>query len=174
MVSKLAAITILPMLLVGGVVANSSILVVTVHEAGGTDITVPVPLAVAQVALAFAPDEAKRVEIPEIAEYLPYLEQIVSELERVPDTVLVEVRDRGDHVTVAKEDDFLRVRVREDGDASVDVSIPLSTVRGIVAAYDAEDGVLHGTRVIGALRASPSGTLVHVRDDRDEVKVRMW
>ena len=63
MITKLAALTLLPMLLVGGAVMNASVLVVDVQEAGGTHIVVPVPLALAQLALAFAPAEIKRVDM---------------------------------------------------------------------------------------------------------------
>lgn len=176
MVTKLAAITLLPMFLVGGVVANSSILLVSVHDGNeGVRFTVPVPLTLAQVALAFAPDEIKRVDIPpEVVRYFPYLDRVVSELERIPDTLLVEVEDHGDHVQVYKEGETLRVRVRERADTSVDVNVPLATVRAVVDAYDVDGGYFRTSRLVGALRAAPSGDLVHVLDRDEEVRVRMW
>lgn len=175
MVTKLAALVLLPAVLIGGVVANSSIIIVNVDEGpGGTSIMVPVPLALVQIALAFAPDEIKRIEVPEVAEYLPYLDRFVTALEPVPDALLVEVEDTGDHVRVSKEGDLIKVSVREDGDERVDVSIPLSMLRGILNAYDTQGGYFRTSRLVGALRAAPSGDLVHVVDGSDEVRVRMW
>lgn len=176
MITKLAAITVLPMLLVGGVVANSSVLLVDVDEGEtGTRIMIPVPLAVAQVALAFAPDHIKRLEVPEEASrYLPYLDRIVGELERIPDALLVDVEDGTDHVQLYKEGDTIRVRVRERSDTRVDVNVPLAMVRAVVDAYDAEGGYFRASRLVGALRAAPSGDLVHVLDGQEEVRIRMW
>jgi hypothetical protein len=180
MIVKLAALTMLPMLLVGGVVMNSSVMVVSVHEAGGTNITVPVPLALAQVVMAFAPDEIKYVDIEhaddEVARYWPYLERIVDELGNIPDAVLVEVEDGNDHVIVAKDGDVLRVSVDEGNGSgeTVRVNVPLSMVSAMLDAYDKETGTLRTSRLVGALRAAPSGELVHVLDGRDEVSIRMW
>ena len=53
MVTKLAALALLPTVLVGGVVMNTSVLIVDVKD-DDVHITVPVPLALAQVVLAFA------------------------------------------------------------------------------------------------------------------------
>lgn len=177
---KLAALTMLPMLLVGGVVMNASVLVVSVHEAGGTSITIPVPLALAQVAMAFAPDDVKYVDIEqaddEVARYWPYLERIVAELGDIPDAVLVEVEDGNDHVIVAKEGDLLRISVDEGKGSgeTVRVNVPLAMVSAMLEAYDEETGRLRTSRLVGALRAAPSGELVHVLDGRDEVSIRMW
>lgn len=176
MLSKLAAVTVLPMLLVGGVVANSSIMLVQVHEPHeGLNITVPVPLALAQLATVFAPDELKRLELPrEAVQYLPYLSRFVDELEQLPDVLLVEVEDRSDHVKIYKREGVLRVEVREDRGATVDVNIPLATVRGIVDAIDVDTRTLHASRVVGALRAAPSGEFVNVVDGEERVRIRMW
>ena len=176
MLTKLAALTILPTLLVGGVVMNASVMLVDVNEGhGGMHLVIPVPLSLAQMALAFAPDEAKRVAIPEEAgRFFPYLDRIVAELENAPNALLVEVVDGGDHVTIYKEDGVLRIEVDESGDAHVRVNVPLAAVRAIVAAYDADSGYLHTSRVVGALRSAPSGELVHVIDGDEEVLIRMW
>lgn len=174
MTTKLVALTLLPLVLVGGVVMSSSILMVDVHEAGGTHLVVPVPLALAQLGLALAPDEIKYVDIDEAGRYLPYLERIVDELRDAPDGLFVEVEDGSDHVRVYKEADALKVEVDERGSETVRVSVPLASVAGIVDAWDEERRALRLTSVVGALRAAPSGDLVHVIDGDDEVRVRMW
>ncbi len=174
MLIKLAALTMLPVALVGGVVANSSIMIVEVDNPD-VHIVIPVPLSLVQVAAAFAPDEAKYVQVEEIGEFLPYLDRFIDELRAVPDDVmLVEVIDHSDHVRVFLEDDMLRVRVDEQHGTQVNVRVPLASVAAMVDAYDTETGTLRTTRLIGALRAAPSGDLVHVVDGDEEVHIRMW
>jgi len=174
MLIKLAALTMLPVALVGGVVANSSIMIVEVDN-DDVHIVIPVPLSLVQVAMAFAPDEAKYVQVEEIGEFLPYVERFVDELRAIPDDVmLVEVIDGGDHVRVYKEADALRVRVEERNGAQVNVRVPLASLAAMVDAYDTETGTLRTSRLVGALRAAPSGDLVHVIDGNEEVHIRMW
>ncbi|HJO03628.1 MAG TPA: hypothetical protein QGG47_06630 [Acidobacteriota bacterium] len=161
------------MLMVGGVVMNSSIMLVNV-DTDDVRIVVPVPLSLVQVALAFAPDEAKYVHVPEIGQYLPYVDRIVEELQAVPDALLVEVKDGSDHVKIFKHGDVLRVEVDERGDEMVRVSVPLAALAAMVDAYDTETETVRTSRLIGALKAAPSGELVHVIDDEEEVRIRMW
>jgi len=175
MLIKLAALTMLPVALVGGVVANSSVMIVEVDN-DDVHIVVPVPLSLVQVAVAFAPDEAKYIQMDsEVAQYLPYLARFVDELRAIPDDVmLVEVIDGGDHVRVYKEEDVLRVQVEERNGANVNVRVPLASLAAMVDAYDKEANVFRATRLVGALRAAPSGDLVHVIDGDEEVHIRMW
>jgi hypothetical protein len=174
MLTKVAALALLPVALVGGVVANSSIMIVEV-DTEDVRIMVPVPLSLAQMAMVFAPSEAKYVEIPEGAKYFPYLGRMVEELRNVPDGVmLVEVQDGGDHVQIFKEEDVLRIQVNDRTETHVNVRVPLATIAAMVDAYDTETETLRTSRVVGALRAAPSGDLVHVIDGDDEVHIRMW
>ncbi len=172
---KLAALTMLPVALVGGVVANSSVMIVEV-DADDVHIIVPVPLSLAQVAVAFAPDEAKYIQMDsEVGEYLPYLARFVDELRAIPaDAMLVEVIDGSDHVRVFKEDDVMRVQVDEGHGTKVNVRIPLASLAAMVDAYDEEENMFRASRLVGALRAAPSGDLVHVIDGDEEVHIRMW
>lgn len=173
MLVKVAALTLLPVVLVGGAVLNSSIMLVTVHN-DDVRLSIPVPLALAQIAVAFAPDEVKRIEVPELAQYIPYLEDIVAALQEAPDAVFVEVEDGNDHVRVYKEGDLLKVTVRESTDKQVTVQIPFVSMMAVVHAYDMEGKFFRTSRLVGALRAAPSGDLVHVIDGDDEVRIRMW
>jgi len=174
MLTKIAALTLLPVALVGGVVANSSVMIVEV-DADDVHIIVPVPLSLAQVAVAFAPDDAKYIDIDEAGRYMPYLGRMIEELRNVPENVmLVEVIDGDDHVQLFLEDDNLRVRVEERNDTQINVRIPLASVAAMVNAYDPDTNKLRTSRLVGALRAAPSGDLVHVIDRDEEVRVRMW
>lgn len=174
MITKLAALTLLPMLLVGGAVMNASVVVVDVQDSDGTHIVVPVPLALAQLGLAFAPDEVKYVQIHEASRYMPYAQRIVQELSDAPDGVFVEVQDGDDHVIVAKEGGALRVSVDEGDGASVRVNVPFESIMAIMDAYDPQQGIFRTSRLVGALRTVPSGDLVSVIDGNDRVRIRVW
>jgi len=172
--NKLAAIALFPVLVVGGAVANTSVLMVDVDTAEGPDITVPVPLPMARAGLWFAPDEAKRVEALELAEHLPHARKAVAALRQAPDGVFVEVHDRDEHVKIVKEGESLRVRVIDGSRTSVDVRVPLAAAEKALDAYDREERTFDTSDLVAALGSAPRGELVHVLDGEDEVRIRMW
>lgn len=174
MLIKAAAITLAPMMLVGGVVMNSSIMLVDVTD-DDTRIVVPVPLSLAQIAVAFAPSEAKYVQVPdEVRRIWPYVDRFVEEIRDIPDVMLVEVVDGNDHVQIFKEGDVLKILVDEGGKEHVEVNVPLASLAAMVDAYDADGGYFRTSRLVGALRAAPSGDLVRVVDGNEKVHIRMW
>ncbi len=136
----------------------------------GMHIIVPVPLSLARLALNFAPAEAKYVQVPEIAEYLPYAERIVEELRKAPDGVLVSVEERDESVLVEKVGETLEVHVH-DGDSVVDVTVPLEAVLDVLRAYDGEG---FDTRDLIRAIGRAHGNIVHIRDGEHEVKIRIW
>jgi len=169
---KAAAIVVLsiPLLLVG-VCLSSSCVVVDVRPADGPRIIVPVPLFVARAALAFAPDEATHIEIPELDDYADVAEQIVDELLDATDGVLVEVHDGDEHVLIMKVGDEIEIDV--DGDEEqVSVRLPLTVVADILESYDGEG--LETREVLEALSSITRTELVHVRTADEEVKVYIW
>jgi hypothetical protein len=94
---------------------------------GHVSLRLPAALVVASAILAG--DDARdrlRAEIGaeiDLAAWSPAAAELARQLETMPDAMLVEVRDGGDHVLVVKEGDDLRIRVRSpDGD--VDVTLP--------------------------------------------------
>lgn len=175
MITKVAALTLLPMLLVGGAVMNASVLIVDVQDGDGTHIMVPVPLALAQLGLAFAPDEVKRVQVEEAGKYMHYAQRIVAELGNAPDGVFVEVEDGDDHVVIAKEGGVLRISVDEGDDgARVRVNIPFESIMAMMDAYDADGQFFRTSRLVGALRTVPSGDFVSVVDGDERVRIRVW
>jgi hypothetical protein len=155
-----------------GLLLSADYAVVDVREGGpdGMHIIVPVPLSLARVALNFAPAEAKYVKVPEVAEYLPHAERIVEELRHAPDGLLVSVQERDESVRVEKIGNALEVYV-DDGDALVDVTVPLDAVLDMVRAYDGEG---FDTRDLIRAVGRAHGNLVHVRDGDEEVKVWIW
>lgn len=169
---KTAALVLLsvPMLVIG-LLASSSCVVVDVKQADGPRIIVPVPLVLARAALHFAPREATRVEVPELARYSELGRKLVAELTNAPDGVLVEVEGRNEHVTVEKVGDELEVEVH-DGEDDVSVRIPLELVAQVFESYDGK--TLQVADVLGALSSVSSTKLVHVKTGDEEVRVWIW
>lgn len=170
-----AALMALP-LAAAGMAASATWLVVDVREGGpqGQRVVVPVPLVLAQAALAFVPETHTRVELPQEArENLPLARRVVEALAAAPDAELVRVEDGRDLVVVEKAGDVLRVRVSEGDGEQVDVSVPLAAVQEIL--LDAEDGELDARDVVRALRYNlRHGDLVRVSDHGDRVNVWVW
>jgi hypothetical protein len=169
---KTAAIVTLsiPLVLVGAVL-GSGVVVVDVRQADGPRIIVPVPVSLARTALAFAPDEAKYVEVPELAEYSDIAEQVIDELAGAPDGVLVEVHDHGDHVWIAKVGDEIEIEIDTD-DEDVSVKVPLELVADILDSYDGDE--LDTREALSALSTVSRTDLVHVRTEEEEVKIWVW
>lgn len=169
---KIAAITLaaIPVLLLG-LVLTSSCVIVDVRTADTPRIIVPVPLFVARTALSFAPEEARRIEVPEIAEYLPVAQNVIAELETIGDARLIEVQDGEDEVIIEKIGDELSIEVHGRTE-DVSVNLPLAVVTEIFESYDGE--TLEVAEVLGALSSVSRSELVHVRDGDEEVKVWIW
>lgn len=172
---QVLAVGTVTFLVFAGAAMNTSVLTVDVETAEAPRMVIPVPVPLAQAALVFAPDEAKRIEAPELARYLPHVKRALGALREAPDARLVEVRDAGEHVEISKEDDRLRIRVREAGEgARVDVELPLAAAEAALRSYDTGSGTFDTGELISALRSAPRGDLVHVVDGAEEVTVEVW
>lgn len=170
---KFAAIAILPALLLGGAAVNTAVLMVDVDTADGPHIVLPVPLPLARAGLAFAPDDARRVEVPELAEHLPRVRRVVETLRDAPDAVVLDVEDGEEHVSVVKEGDVLRVHVVDSARTTADVRLPLGSADAVLRAYDVESRSFEASELVAALGAAPGGDLVRILDGEDEVSVRI-
>lgn len=172
--AKYAAIALFPVLVVGGAVMNTSVVLVDVQQPDAPHVVAPVPLPIARAALHFASEEARRVRAPQLAEHLPLVERLLDELREAPEGVFVEVHEPGQFVLVAKEGDILRIQAT-DGEASVvDVRVPLGSVEAALRAYDAETGSFDTSELIGSLKHAPRGDLVQVEDGEQKVRIKMW
>ncbi len=116
----------------GALVYNAGAIRVHVQEkrAGGENINIVIPAAIVPVALAFAPDKHLQRVAVEIRAVLPIIQAAAEALAQTPDFILVEVRERDEHVLVEKIGDTFRVRVDSD-DEKVDVSFPISMVLSV-------------------------------------------
>lgn len=146
--------------------------IVDVHEKGpdGVRLKIPVPIALAQFALFFVPDEYTRIQVPELEEYLDSAQTIVDEVAKIEDAELVRITEGDEQVIVVKRGRNIEVDAF-GGRETVKVRAPVATLQALLQACDGRH--IDASEVIAALRASP-GALVHVNDGDTEVKVRLW
>ena len=173
MIAKLALLVVSPFVAMGIFLGTTGVVLVDVRETAPDNmhLVIPVPLALAQVALTFAPDEAKYVSCPEFARYRHVAERILQELQRAPDGVLVEVHDGSENVKIEKDGATLRIHVNGSEGETVECRVPIRAVLKAVQAYDGEG--FPTKAAIWALRSAPRGTLVHVHDGSSEVSIRL-
>ncbi|MEL7059079.1 MAG: hypothetical protein AAGN46_03520 [Acidobacteriota bacterium] len=128
------ACLLLPFVTLAATVAVTGFVTVEIEDAAGGEIFLPMPALVADLGLALAPRllpaEARR----ELAPFRQALRSIADDIDDCPDATLLEVIDRGERVTFAKEGRSLVLRV--EGDEQVTVAMPSrlvsSMVRGLV------------------------------------------
>jgi hypothetical protein len=174
MVHKLALAALAVPVVGVGLLASADYAIVDVREkrAGGHHFVVPVPLALARMALRFAPDEARAVELPpEAIEHLPLASRALDVLAPLPDFDLVQVEEPGQRVLVRKAGDKLVVDVHGRRDEDVHVELPIEAARDLLRTLDG--GRVEPAQLIAAL-GDAKGRLVHVNDRDAEVSVRIW
>lgn len=161
-----------PVLLMAVLIGASGVVVVDVHEGGpdGHHFVIPVPMFLAHAALSFAPEEAKYIQCEDFAPYQDLSVQVLEEIQKAPDGVLVEVHDGGERVLIQKVGKNLQIDV-EDAGEEVHCTVP---IQGAIRMIEAYDGHGFSTRAaLGSIRYSRRGTVVHVKDARDEVRIRV-
>lgn len=130
--AALAGITVLGwVLLIGAVFAYGGVMTVRVQDtAEGTNLYIPVPVALVDAAVATGATLIPRRELDDLIEihadlgdWQPALRDVLRALDEAPDVTLVEVDDGPTHVVVRKVGRTLRVDVREPG-LAVRVSVP--------------------------------------------------
>jgi len=113
--------------LVGGAaLCSEGFIDVKVHEkhAGGTNVSLVVPAALAPLTLRFVPAEQLGTAAADLKPYLPILDAAIPALEDSPDGLLVEVVDPGEHVKIAKLGGSIVIDVHDQED-DVHVAVPL-------------------------------------------------
>ena len=172
--AKLAVILGIPIALLA-TVASLGIVVVDVREGGpdGTHVVVPVPLVLAQAAVALAPVMAPedKMRIPDEAlEHMGLAREVLQALAAAPDGELVRVEERNETVVITKEGRSLHVRVTGDTE-NVSVNVPLHLA---LQALPDEHGHVRMAALAGALGAVRFTDLVDVQDGKDHVRVYVW
>ncbi len=111
---------------------NAGAIRVSVDERkpGGDHVHVIVPAILVPTAMGFVPEKELRKHAKEIRPWLPAIRIACKELERAPDTVLVEVVNSHEHVTIAKRGGAINIDV-EDEHENVHVAVPLETIHSV-------------------------------------------
>lgn len=174
LLKPLAAIAIGVPALAGLGVAATGVMVVDVREGGpnGTHIVVPVPLALAKVALNVAPSVPARLPEQVDTRAIDAVDKVLDALEKAEDGVLVDVRDKQETVRIVKDGGTLRIRV-EGRREQVKVQVPISAARMIVQG--GRDGRFDGAAVAAALGELRMTQLVEVESENgDRVSIRVF
>jgi hypothetical protein len=157
-------------------VASLGVVVVDVREDGpnGHRVVVPVPLLVAQAALAVAPAVAPgdKLRIPdnEALEHMGLAKEVLEALAQAPDGELVRVEEPDEQVVITKEGRSLHVRVRGERE-SVDVNVPLHVA---LSALPGRDGRIRTASLAASLGSLRFTDLVEVHDGDTHVRVWVW
>lgn len=178
---KAAAIVIIgvPLALLATVLAAcfaTGVAIVDVREGGpdGHHIVVPVPLMIAQAALAVAPAHATHLDLAkhggaDLRRNMGAARGVIEALADAPDGELVRVEEPGQRVVVEKRGGTLHVEVH-DSDDDVDVNVPLDVVLQALPA----NGEIDAAAVVGALRQARLTEIVNVHSGDDHVKISIW
>ncbi len=120
-------------LLAGALVFHEGVITVNVREkrADGGHIRFFVPATVVSYGMGLAPEEHIRRATRHAHEYLPAARIALHELAKCPDTVLVEVKDRHEHVRIEKRGGRLLVDV-DSSSEEVHVGVPIQTVVTVI------------------------------------------
>lgn len=109
---------------------------VTSSETTPASIAVVVPMAVAEAGIKVAghgPAAAElRANLGEVKDLLPALEQLAEGLEEMPEGVLVNVHQNGDHVVIQKLGSKIRVEVESANGDHVRVEAPDQAPRRLI------------------------------------------
>jgi len=172
---KLAIVLGVPIAMLA-TVASMGVMVVDVKEGGpnGHHIVVPVPLVMAQAALAVAsvaaPADKLRVPDTEAIEHIGIAREVLEALAAAPDGELVRVEERDELVVVAKEGRSLHVTVKGSKE-NVSVNVPLHLA---LQALPDEHGRIRMAALASSLGSVRFTDLVDVRDGDDQVRVWVW
>jgi hypothetical protein len=172
---KLAVVVGAPIAMLA-TVASLGVVVVDVKEGGpnGHHIVVPVPLVLAQAALAVAPvvapPEALRVPDGEPLKHVGLAREVLEALAKAPDGEFVRVEERDETVVVEKRGRSLHVTVH-NGRENVSVNVPLHLA---LSALPDRDGRIHTGALAASLGAVRFSELVNVDDGKDKVRVWVW
>lgn len=172
---KLAVILGAPVAMLA-TVASLGVVVVDVKEGGpdGHHIVVPVPLVLAQAALAVAPAVAPpdKLRIPdgEPLKHIGLAREVLDALAKAPDGELVRVEEKDETVVVAKQGRSLHVTVSGQRE-NVSVNVPLHLA---LSALPDRDGRIHTGALAASLGAVRFTELVNVDDGHDKVRVWVW
>lgn len=124
---------------------------VTEHRAGGSDVRIHIPGALAQACLWLVPDAALAEVDRDVRRAGPasdVIRALSRELKNCPDAVFVDVASVDETVRLAKKDRYLVVNV-DSADETVHIRVPIAIVASAMTRIDGHgcfrgDGTGHG------------------------------
>jgi len=127
----------------GAALSSEGFIHVKVHEkrADGTRLTLVVPAVLAPLGVSFLPRQRLAEASADLRPYMPAIDAAIAALEDSPDSVLVEVTDPGEHVTVRKSGGSIVVDVNDQEDV-VHVSVPLRAAHSAMREIAIANGPL--------------------------------
>jgi hypothetical protein len=102
------------------------------HHAGGDHVHLWFPAAAVPMLMSAVPDRELAKASRQAREYMPLARAVAHELGQLPDTTLVEVQDRNEHVRVSTHYGAIQIDVT-DPDEDVHVVCPLATIEDVTA-----------------------------------------
>lgn len=129
-----------PIFVFGATVAATGTVQIRVHEHGpdGVNLWIPVPAIFFDVALFAAPRMIQADGLSEaraaVEPYLPALRSLASELEAMPNAVLVEVESPDEHVQIVKSFGSFHIEVH-DQDTDVSVIVPARLIGSALGIF---------------------------------------
>jgi hypothetical protein len=124
-----------------GYIMQNGFVHISVDEAGehGTHLHLVVPAELGTLVAHFAPTEKFAEHRRELRALLPSLKLCAQELVKLPDSVLVEVRDAHEHVLISKAGDGISIE-EESAKEHVKLWIPLHAIYDTAAVLKSRMG----------------------------------
>ncbi len=136
-------------------------------------IVVPFPLVLADIAMAFIPNDTfNEAEVPaELSEHREVIMDSLESLIACPDTTLVKVKNQDTLVLITKKGDTLHIEVDSDGN-HVRCAIPVDGIRNALENWDWQ--TFDPDVLLDALHEADGGPLIKVEAEDARVAISMW
>ena len=137
-----------------------------------TQLWIPVPIALAQLAGRFVRVPlSKQEKFREVWQYRALLKEGMNELVNMPDADLVEIRKTDEHVLIYKRGDQILIDAYHR-DEEVKLRIPIQSLQRLLEAVTEPSSDLGD--LIASLELPPSGDVVYVKTKKEEVRISIW
>ena len=141
MLGKIALCVLTTTAALTGYIMQNGFVHISVDEAGehGTHLHLVVPAELGTIAAHFAPPEKFAEHQRELRALLPSLKLCAQQLAKLPDSVLVEVRDKDEHVLISKAGDGISIE-EESPKEHVKVWVPLHAIYDTAGVLESRMG----------------------------------
>ena len=158
-------------LLLTAYVIHAGFVVVRV-KSPAANLWIPVPIALGHLAGAFVNlSMSNHKEFETAFEYREAATEILSQIKDLPDSDFVEVTKPNEHVRIFKRGNSLYIDVK-NANEKVKVRVPLRTAERLLQALNRQN--VNVGEVVACLEWQPSGDIVHVQTQQEEVRVSIW